>query len=123
MAAASSTSSSAVDAACRTSRNLQFLSQGVFGSRCMAQPSLKITEAFRGADEEHAGDAKLRGNSVSSRSSFDLLRRAGGVAGTRAQRGGADELAEARQRPAVLPQAGAALPPEGSAGLPRMPPG
>jgi hypothetical protein len=89
----------------------------------MAQPSLKITEAFRGADEEHAGDAKLRGNSDSSRSSFDLLRRAGGVPGTRAQRGGADELAEARQRPAVLPEAGAALPPEGSAGLPRMPPG
>jgi len=89
----------------------------------MAQPSLKITEAFCGSDEEHAGDAKLRGNSVSSRSSFDLPRRAGGVAGTRAQRGGADELAEARQKPAGLPQADAALPPEGSAGPPRMPPG
>jgi hypothetical protein len=89
----------------------------------MAQPSLKITEPFCGADEEHAGDAKLRGNSVSSTNSVDLLRRANGVAGTRAQRGGTDELAETRQRPAVLPQARAAFPAEGSAGVPRMPPG
>jgi hypothetical protein len=89
----------------------------------MAQPSLKITQAFCGADEEHAGDAKLRGNSVTPKNSFDLLRRANSVSRTRPPRGHADELAEARQRPAVLPQADAALPPEGSAGPPRMPPG
>ena len=39
----------------------------------MAQPSSKIAEAFRGREQGREGDAKLRGDSVSSKSSLDPL--------------------------------------------------
>jgi len=47
----------------------------------MAQPSSKIAEAFCGGEHGREGNAKLRGDSVSSKTLLDLLTCAGTEAG------------------------------------------
>jgi hypothetical protein len=59
----------------------------------MAQPSSKIAEAFCGRGSAREGDAKLRGDSVSSKSSLDQLTCADTEASAQKQQRGTEELA------------------------------
>ena len=87
----------------------------------MAQPSSKIAEAFCGREQGREGNAKLRGDSVSSKSLLDPLTCADTEASAQSQQCGTEELAAVSRALAALRDAVTA--PEGRAQLPRMAPG
>ena len=84
----------------------------------MAQPSSKIAEAFCGGELGREGDAKLRGDSVSSKNSLDPLTCADTEVSAQSQQ--REELAEVSRALAALREAVTPLAPEGRAQLPRM---
>ena len=89
--------------------------QKIFGSRRQAQPSSKIAVACCGREQGREGDAKLRGDSVSSKSSLDPLTCADAEASAQSQQHGTEELAEVSRALAALREAVTPLAPEGRA--------
>src|SRR5215468_590296 len=101
-------------AACTASPNLRLLPhRRSLGAGAMAQPSSKIAEGFCSREQGREGNAKLRGDSVSSKSSLDPLTCADTEASAQSQQRGTEELAEvsralAALQEAVTPQLGVA---------------
>jgi hypothetical protein len=89
----------------------------------MAQSSSRIAEAFCGGEHGRKGDAKLRGDSVTSKSSLDPVTCADTGASAQPQQRGTDELAEVSRALADLREAVAPLAPDLPAQPPRMAPG
>jgi hypothetical protein len=89
----------------------------------MAQPSSKIAEAFCGRERGREGDAKLRGDSVSSKSLLDPLTCADTEASAQSHQHGTEAFAEVSRALAAFREAVTPLAPEGRALLPRMAPG
>jgi hypothetical protein len=81
----------------------------------MAQPSSEIAEAFCGGDEGRAGDARLRGDSISSKNSLDPSTCADLNPGAQWHRSVTDHK-DPRFRPSVFPEA-TLVPPDQPAGL------
>jgi hypothetical protein len=75
------------------------------GAGAMAQPSSKIAEACCGREQGRGGDAKLRGDSCSSKSSLDPLTCADTEASAQSQQRGTEELAEVSGALAALREA------------------
>src|SRR5215831_19116757 len=111
-------------AACIPWPNLRFSKRRrSLGAGAMAQPSSKIAEACCGREQGREGDAKLRGDSVSSKSSLDPLTCADAEASVQSQQHDTEELAEVSRALAALREAVTPLAPEGRAQLSRMAPG
>jgi hypothetical protein len=89
------------------------------GAGAMAQPSSKIAEAFCGREQGREGDAKLWGDSVSSKRSLDPLTCADTEASAQSLQCGTEELAAVLRALAALREAVTA--PEGCAQSDRAP--